>query len=277
MPGRVPREGSTATSRGRSAEQILVSPDKEPSRESGSTDGCVDAQIDEVLALGKKRGVVTQSELVEAVHDVELTPEVIEHLVGRVQSEGIELEIEEPVLEPAVEDEDLAASELEKSRRSKNHPSGRIRPVESVSSRGSTSGAASPRSRAKSRSSASSDYSSGSASEDPIHTYLKEIGKVDLLSAELEVEMAKRIEEGNEAAARLAARDDAGTEGAPEGAPKAEPLSVESARDRRLVRKGQQAKDVLIEANLRLVVSIAKRYRNRGLAFLDLIQEGNLG
>jgi RNA polymerase primary sigma factor len=102
-----------------------------------------------------------------------------------------------------------------------------------------------------------------------VHTYLKEIGKVALLSAELEVEMAKRIEEGLAAAARLAALEG---EGEGEGEPSTDP-----ARDRRHVRKGQQAKEVLIEANLRLVVSIAKRYRNRGLAFLDLIQEGNLG
>ena len=118
-----------------------------------------------------------------------------------------------------------------------------------------------------------SDYFGGSA-EDPVHTYLKEIGKVPLLSAELEVEMAKRIESGNEAAARLAAHTLAETDGGPESDLLS---SADQSRDRRLVRKGQQAKDVLIEANLRLVVSIAKRYRNRGLAFLDLIQEGNLG
>ncbi len=119
----------------------------------------------------------------------------------------------------------------------------------------------------------SSEYSSG-GSEDPVHTYLKEIGKVPLLSAELEVEMARRIQAGNEATARLAAYHEA--EG--EGEPSAHVLSPDQQiRDRRLVSRGEQAKEALIEANLRLVVSIAKRYRNRGLAFLDLIQEGNLG
>jgi RNA polymerase primary sigma factor len=123
------------------------------------------------------------------------------------------------------------------------------------------------------QSSSGSDYFGGSA-EDPVHTYLKEIGKVPLLSAELEVEMARRIEEGNEAAARLAGHGLAEAEGLPEE----QLLSPDDRfRDRRLVRRGELAKEALIEANLRLVVSIAKRYRNRGLAFLDLIQEGNLG
>jgi RNA polymerase primary sigma factor len=115
---------------------------------------------------------------------------------------------------------------------------------------------------------------SGGSAEDPVHTYLKEIGRVPLLNAELEVEIAQAIEEGNAAAATLAAHELAVTGEGPH-----EDLLDESAirKNRRLVQKGLKAKDDLIEANLRLVVSIAKRYRNRGLAFLDLIQEGNLG
>jgi RNA polymerase primary sigma factor len=104
-------------------------------------------------------------------------------------------------------------------------------------------------------------------SSDPVHAYLKEIGKVPLLTADLEVMLAKRIEEGARAAERLANRsewDQSYTE-------------AEREKDQALVADGQEAKELLIEANLRLVVSIAKMYRNRGLAFLDLIQEGNLG
>jgi RNA polymerase primary sigma factor len=125
----------------------------------------------------------------------------------------------------------------------------------------------------RSNGSSTSDYSGGSA-EDPVHTYLKDIGKVALLTAELEVEMARRIEQGHEAEARLEAHVVAELG---EGPPSAVLTPEEQEADRRTARRGVQAKEVLIEANLRLVVSIAKRYRNRGLAFLDLIQEGNLG
>jgi RNA polymerase primary sigma factor len=102
---------------------------------------------------------------------------------------------------------------------------------------------------------------------------LKEIGKVSLLSAEEEVDLAQRIEAGAEAELVLAERaaivESGGT-----------PTPLSDADHRKLTRKvrdGETAKAKLIEANLRLVVSIAKRYRNRNLQFLDLIQEGNLG
>jgi RNA polymerase primary sigma factor len=101
------------------------------------------------------------------------------------------------------------------------------------------------------------------ATADPVKDYLKQIGKVALLNAELEVELAKRIEAG------LFAEEKLGT---------ASKLSPADRRDLNwVVKDGQRAKSHLLEANLRLVVSLAKRYTGRGMQFLDLIQEGNLG
>ncbi len=105
------------------------------------------------------------------------------------------------------------------------------------------------------------------ASADSVRAYLKQIGKVALLNAEEEVELAKRIEAGLYAAERVRRVEDS-----------TDKLSPQLRRDLRwIVRDGERAKNHLLEANLRLVVSLAKRYTGRGMAFLDLIQEGNLG
>ena len=105
------------------------------------------------------------------------------------------------------------------------------------------------------------------ASADSVRAYLKQIGKVALLNAEEEVELAKRIEAGLYASERVRQAEES-----------EEKLERQMRRDLRwIVRDGERAKYHLLEANLRLVVSLAKRYTGRGMAFLDLIQEGNLG
>ena len=105
---------------------------------------------------------------------------------------------------------------------------------------------------------------SAGATADPVKDYLKQIGKVPLLNAEQEVELAKRIEAGLFAEEKLA--------DAPAG------LRDEQRWDMEWIAEdGRRAKNHLLEANLRLVVSLAKRYTGRGMLFLDLIQEGNLG
>ncbi|MEU0482002.1 RNA polymerase sigma factor [Streptosporangium sp. NPDC006013] len=102
------------------------------------------------------------------------------------------------------------------------------------------------------------------ATADPVKDYLKQIGKVPLLNAEQEVELAKRIEAG------LFAEEQLGTDG--------ERLPVDVRAELEWIAEdGRRAKNHLLEANLRLVVSLAKRYTGRGMLFLDLIQEGNLG
>jgi RNA polymerase primary sigma factor len=101
------------------------------------------------------------------------------------------------------------------------------------------------------------------ATADPVKDYLKQIGKVALLNAEQEVELAKRIEAGLFAEEKLNA---------------GKKLSAKLTRELEWIAEdGRRAKDHLLEANLRLVVSLAKRYTGRGMLFLDLIQEGNLG
>ncbi|MDQ1752414.1 MAG: polymerase primary sigma factor [Pseudonocardiales bacterium] len=105
------------------------------------------------------------------------------------------------------------------------------------------------------------------ASADSVRAYLKQIGKVALLNAEEEVDLAKRIEAGLYGAERVRQLESTN-----------EKLPLQQRRDLNwIVRDGERAKNHLLEANLRLVVSLAKRYTGRGMAFLDLIQEGNLG
>jgi len=115
---------------------------------------------------------------------------------------------------------------------------------------------------------AMADRSSG-GSADPVRVYLKEIGRVPLLTGPEEVSLAKRIEAGGLAAVRLAELEASG---------RIEELDRVARRKlERTARDGERAKSDLIQANLRLVVSIAKRYVGRGMHLLDLIQEGNLG
>src|SRR3984957_16021907 len=250
-------------------------------------DGVSELEFAQLLEAGRKRGYLTQEDLVEVLRTVELSHDVIADAVLAVRAAGIQY-VEEShedrdagvgptedlaSIAPAVANsegslrrstadagtdtlEDLPESEGASIRRI------RQRSLGSDTARVSAGARIQRRASGKVTSYSSGDHAGGSAG-DPVHAYLKEIGKVPLLDASNEVELATLIESGNEAAEILLETDP--------------PRGLERNRLRAAVFDGQQAKDALIEANLRLVVSIAKRYRNRGLAFLDLIQEGNLG
>jgi RNA polymerase primary sigma factor len=211
--------------------------------------GVSTAAFDHLLAQGRQRGSLTPDEVVVLLRDIELTPELIDAIRLRLAAEGIE--IDEALEEPAPPGNGTARSPTPAApalNPSVPEPSARKERAEPKSGQ---------------------DRSGGSSVE-PVRTYLHEIGKVDLLSGAQEVALAKRIEAGVEAAARIAALED---ESCPDSVvPEDQLLPLEA-----LVADGFNAKKELTEANLRLVVSIAKRYLGRGLLFLDLIQEGNLG
>ena len=204
-----------------------------------------------LLEAGRRRGSLSQDDLMLVLESVELTPELIDAVVARVRSEGITVEDAEPEVEPV----EAAADEPDVVDLTPPPPT---RPAQRA-----------PRApAAPSLGRFEADGREGGGA-DPVRQYLKEIGKVHLLTGAQEVHLARRVEAGLRADERIAAfQREYGNE----------PIPRERLRpEQRVVRDGLLAKQDLISANLRLVVSIAKRYRNRGMAFLDLIQEGNLG
>ena len=147
--------------------------------------GVSQVDFEAALATGRAKGQLTQAELIEALHAVELTPEVLTTLIDRVTAEGVAL--------VADEEEDLGVDVAPpKETRAVPKSNGALR----ADARRETSSNGNGNGNGK-RPTSSSD--SGGSSEDPVHTYLKEIGRVPLLNAELEVEIAKTIEEGNAA------------------------------------------------------------------------------
>jgi RNA polymerase primary sigma factor len=298
LPQVTRRTGTTKMLDAASADYLVTDRLDGAADEREATTSDLDALLAEqfgvLIRLGQARGELTQDDVVAVLRSVELSAELISHVVDRIRAAGIEFTYDAgettvvPVTGAAGEAlEERPPEAAGPADRSGDYPPARIAVLEPDQTPASRDGGLAPggtgdelltekvqrrprRERSARRSADRDGYSDGDAfrgsAADPVHMYLKEIGKVKLLDAALEVELAERILAGNAAAERLAAF--------PGGADERYP---ERVRDRVLVRRGQSAKEALIEANLRLVVSIAKRYRNRGLAFLDLIQEGNLG
>jgi RNA polymerase primary sigma factor len=218
--------------------------------------------VETLIGRGQDKGSLTLDDVLGVLR-VELTPDIRDQINARLATEKIEL-VEE--VDPAEADE-LAHIDPEKSvdeaLTAAVDPIAETAPEPAVVN-GSKAEAPRPRRSTPRRSSKNRE---AGGSSDPVRMYLQEIGRVDLLTAEGEVSLAQRIEKGLAAAERQAEIVASGTEIGTE-----ERVSL-----RRSVKDGKDAERALTRANLRLVVSIAKRYVGRGMLLLDLVQEGNLG
>ena len=188
----------------------------------------------ELIDTGYKKGKLSSGEMMETLDSISLESEQMDKVYDVLENLGIDTagddfppELDDDILPPAAELEEIPEEEI-------------VDPNTLVDS---------------------------FAIDDPVRMYLKEIGKVDLLTPEREVELAQAMGAGAAAKEQLAELEKSGEE-IPEDALK---------ELKKAVKGGERAKQQLAEANLRLVVSIAKRYVGRGMLFLDLIQEGNLG
>ena len=205
-------------------------------------------KLEALITEAKKTGKVSSKHLVETLDDVDATQDQTERFYDILEQAGIEIDVSDvldligtadmdnPTLSEmqAIEDEGLPAD--------LDEPEALPEDVENAKL------------------------------DDPVRMYLKEIGKVNLLTPDEEVQLAQDMGAGDAAKEQMEELEQARKNG--------EEVSITEEEEkelRRLVKRGEAAKQRLAEANLRLVVSIAKRYVGRGMLFLDLIQEGNLG
>ena len=219
--------------------------------------------VQTLVKMGKAKGNLTEEEIQGALSDIDLSDEQFDNVYGLFGKSGIAI-IEEAVHVPGVDtDADIHDSHDGEDHAVEDIPAD-VDVAAVVDEAPAEKPAAKPKRKPKRRTDASS---MAPLTSDPVRMYLKEIGKVSLLTARQEVDLAKKIEAGLAAAAEIEEAEGNG-------------VLLEKAEIRRLERIeqiGLNAKKQLVEANLRLVVSIAKRYVGRGMLFLDLIQEGNLG
>jgi RNA polymerase primary sigma factor len=214
------------------------------------------AGVEDLLARVKERGFVTTGEIFAALSDLEPETAELAAIYTSIRSQGVEV-VDEIAEELQREDERRAGRGAHPERVAERRGGPDL--VVGTSRPGTV---ATPEAPARHARAPRTERVEG-GSFDPVRMYLKEIGKIPLLTAEQEVTLAKRIEAGCYATERLETPSPRSSE---------ESTSLEA-----VVVDGDMAKKQLTEANLRLVVSIAKRYVGRGMALLDLVQEGNLG
>ena len=191
-------------------------------------------KLAELIERGKKKGSLSSTELLDVLEDMDLESEQMDKIYDVLENLGIDT-VGEDYIPELPDDAEPPLEAMEEINEEEM-----VDPNSMVDSFGT---------------------------DDPVRMYLKEIGKVNLLSSDEEIELAQAMGAGNEAKEQLTELQEAGEE-IPEDV---------LAELNKAIKKGERAKQRLAEANLRLVVSIAKRYVGRGMQFLDLIQEGNLG
>ncbi len=245
-------------------------------KKTESTGTGLESYVAKLMGSGSNRTSVTEDEIQVALKDIDVTDEQLTAVYSALRNSGIQIISASGNDDAPMDvDDDNTDSDTDDFDDDDEHDSGSLDDHELKMARQADAEMGSSKSKKKrtvrtsrSRSRVRGiDASTVMLTGDPVRMYLKEIGKVDLLTASEEVDLAMKIEAGLEATEKLEAAD-------------AGELELTRAEMRRLTRienVGLEAKQALISANLRLVVSIAKRYVGRGMLFLDLIQEGNLG
>jgi RNA polymerase primary sigma factor len=247
------------------------------------------SRVDDLIQRGRSQGHLSLSDLRTAFEQAGLTPAEARSILRELSEAGVRLADEEPELK-APRGKAKAASGAKASAAKTAVPAATDTAVKKTRTRKADQQAAAPAAGTPAKAQADGDadpaefgddevasieadvaaFADGvdlddqtPAMGDSVHTYLKSIGRTSLLTAEQEVDLAKRIEAGLFAEHKLDTDQD---------------LSPEFRRDLELVAEdGRRAKSHMLEANLRLVVSVAKKYSDRGLSLLDVVQEGNLG
>ncbi len=234
--------------------------------------------VDDLVSSSKSNGSISEDDIQVAIRDIDVNDDELSDLYDSLRVKGIEITtaseatVSFAIEDDAAEDDFSSDEDLDNSSDFEDEDDedfdvvNEAREVKEALRSVSKAKVSKPKrsSRARAR---RSDTTTVMLTGDPVRMYLKEIGKVDLLTASEEVHLAMKIEAGTAASQKLEDFEDS-------------LIELNRAEQRRLLRiesVGLDAKQQLISANLRLVVSIAKRYVGRGMLFLDLIQEGNLG